>query len=163
MIKLKPLLEDVNGYEFVGFHKQRRERGSPSDDIFVTGNNYGKTYFREILESLYHKDRDYAQAKGWLDFDWSNCYSDDYEDMEDTVADWLNDRGYRWIFVTANRPIGKSGMLGPGVYGWNTYKIYFRRDDVLHIFDDPEGADDIAYAYVYHIKNPPKWEVYQDD
>ena len=107
MIKLKDLLlENVGKYEFVGFHKQRRERGSGYDDMFITGNNYGESHFANILNSLYNNDRSEAQENGWTEFDWSNVYSNEYEKMEEIVADWLNKKGYRWIFVTENRPIG---------------------------------------------------------
>jgi hypothetical protein len=154
MIKLRSLIKENSGYEFVGFHKQKRERGTPYDDLFVANNEYGKTYFREVLDSLYNKDRDYAIQQGWIEFDWSNTYSDQYDEMEKMVVHWLNDKGYRWIFVTQNRPIGVNA------YGNYTYKIFFKISDVLHIFDDPMGADDIAFAYVYHISHPPISEDY---
>jgi len=155
MIKLKSLIEIAPGYEFVGFHKQKRQRPSPYDDMFYAGNNYGKSYFREILDSLFTKDRDEAMKNGWLDYEWDE-YDENYDKMEKEVASWLNEKGYRWIFVTENRPIGVSG------YGENTYKIYFKKNDILHIFDDPMGADDVAYAYVYHISHPPIEEEYYD-
>lgn len=161
MIKLKSLIENLSGYEFIGFHRQKHKRPSEIDDIFFVGGNgsnyYGKMHFREILDSLYNKDRDEAMKMGFLDFDWSNQYSDEYEEMEETVADWLTNKGYRWMFVTENRPHDITG------YGDYIYKVYFRRQDVLHIIDDPYGASDIAYAYVYHINNPPKVEEYTED
>lgn len=148
-----------NGYEFVGFHRQRHQRPSPRDDIFLVssgngGNYYGKEYFVHILDSLYHRDRDEAMANGWFDFDWSNEFADGYEKKEQEVANWLNEKGYRWIFVTENRPHDVEG------YGEYIYKIYFKKQEILQIFDDPCGANDVAYAYVYHIKNPPIAEPY---
>jgi len=156
MIKLKNLIQEkVYDPEFVGFHRQKRTR-SKYDDMFITGNNYGKMYFREILDSLFNKDRDEAMKMRWLDFDWNDKYSDEYDEMEKTVSHWLNEKGYRWIFVTENRPIGITA------YGNYIYKVYFNKEDILHFFPDPYGADDVAYAYVYHIKNPPKFEEYND-
>lgn len=159
MIKLKNILEGVGEYEFAGFHRQKHARPSGRDDLFLSTqgqgrNYYGKTYFREILDALYHKDRDEAMRMGWMEFDWSNEHSDEYEEMEDKVAEWLNQKGYRWLFVTQNRPHDIEG------YGDHIYKIYFKRSDILQVFDDPFGANDLAYAYVYHISNPPKWEEY---
>lgn len=156
MIKLKSLLEnDLDGYDFVGFHRQRRER-SQYDDTFITDNNYGNTHFREILDSLFNADRNEAMNKGWIDYSWDQ-YDEKYEEMEEEVADWLNEKGYRWIFVTQNRPIGVTA------YGTYVFKVYFRDKDALHIFDDPMGADDIADAYLYHISNPPKFEDYDEN
>jgi hypothetical protein len=160
MIKLKSLLkEDSGGYEFVGFHRQQHARPSSRDDVFLVskgngGNYYGKEYFIEILESLYNNDRNEAAQLGWMDYDWSNVYSDDYEEMQSKVSDWLNGKGYRWIFVTESRPHDIEG------YGKYIYKIFFKPSDILHVFDDPFGANDIAYAYVYNIKNPPRFEKY---
>jgi hypothetical protein len=155
MIKLKHLIENVpDEYEFVGFHRQRRKR-SQYDDMFITGNNYGASHFVEVLDSLFFKDRDEAVAKGWLDYSWDE-YDEKYDEMEEEVADWLNEKGYRWIFVTENRPIGVDA------YGKYVYKIYFQKNDVLHIFDDPMGADDVAYAYLYNISNPPFAELYEE-
>lgn len=172
MIKLKELIIENSvfynkaldtAYEFVGYHRQRHKRPSIYDDIFLVeegkgngGNYYGKEYFIELLDSLYNNDKITAMNRGWVDYDWSNEYSDDYEKMEKTVADWLNKRGYRWLFVTENRPHDIEG------YGEYIYKIYFRKQDILHIFDDPYGASDIANAYVYHIKNPLKIEEYNE-
>ena len=155
MIKLKSLLikEDITGYEFSGFHRQRSER-SKYDDVFITGNGYGKDYFARILDNIYNSDRMEAMSLGYADFDWSNEYSNEYDEKEDEVCDWLNDKGYRWIFVTENRPIGVSA------YGEYIYKVYFKKSGIIDIINDPFGADDIAYAYVYHIKNPPKFEEY---
>lgn len=154
MIKLKSLIPETNEeYQFVGFHRQRSER-SKYDDVFITGNNYGKGYFREILDSLHNKDRSEAMELGYTDFDWQNEYSNEYDKMEEIVAEWLNDKGYRWIFITENRPIGVT------VYGNHIYKIYFKQKDILNIIDDPYGADDVAYAYLYHIKNPPLTKEY---
>lgn len=153
MIKLKKLLEtDLNESDFVGFHRQRRER-SKYDDTFITGNDYGNTHFREILDSLFNKDRNEAMVNGWIDYSWDQ-YDEKYDEMEEEVAHWLNEKGYRWIFVTQNRPIGVMA------YGTYVYKVYFDDKDVLHIFDDPMGADDVAYAYLYHISNPPRFELY---
>ena len=159
MIKLKSLLEGIDDYEFVGFHRQKHKRPSARDDLFLSTqgqgrNYYGKTYFREILDSLYEHDKAEAMRRGWLDFDWSNYHSDQYEEMEDIVADWLNKRGYRWLFVTEKHPHDIEG------YGDYIYKIYIKKKDALCILDDPYGANDIAYAYVYHIRNLPKWEIY---
>jgi hypothetical protein len=158
MIKLKDLLKESidTQYEFVGFHRQQHKRPSKIDDIFTTNGNgknyYGKEYFLQILDSLYNNDRLEATNRGWFDFDWTNTYSDDYDEMEELVMDWLNDKGYRWLFVTENRPHDIAG------YGDYIYKIYFKNKDILAILDDPHGANDIAYAYLYNIKNPPKYE-----
>ena len=150
------ILNEITGnYEFVGFHRQRRDR-SRYDDMFITGNNYGADYFSIILDALYNKDRDEAMQKGWLEYSW-DVNDPQYDEMEDIIADWLNEKGYRWIFVTENRPIGVNA------YGDYIFKIYFKDRDVLHIFDDPMGADDVAYAYLYHISNPPKIEPYIED
>lgn len=155
MIKLKSLLENITEkYEFAGFHRQRRKRNS-YDDLFITGNSYGSTYFAFILDAIYSNDRDEALHLGYLDYEW-NEYDENYDQMESDVAKWLNDKGYRWIFVTVNRP---HGIVA---YGKHIYKIYFKKEDILYIFNDPLGADDVAYAYVYHIKNPPKVEEYLD-
>lgn len=161
MIKLKEIIKNnIGEYEFVGYHRQQHQRPSPRDDIFFVGGNgqnyYGKEYFREILDSLLEKDRRMAYNWGWIDFDWSNVYSEKYIIMENKVADWLNKKGYRWIFITENRPHSIEK------YGDYIYEIYFRKKDILHIFDDPYGADDLAYAYVYHISNPPKVKEYQN-
>ena len=56
------------------------------------------------------------------------------------------------MFVTEKRPHDIEG------YGDYIYKIYIK--NAVCILDDPYGANDIAYAYVYHISNPPKWESY---
>ena len=151
MIKLKTLLENISDeYEFVGFHRQRRERGQ-YDDTFILG--YGESHFRDILDALPFDDRDEAMRNGWIDYSW-DAYDENYDKMEDEVSDWLNDKGYRWIFVTENRPIGVEA------YGRFIYKIYFKKSDILEIFSDPMGADDTAYAYLYHIDNPPIAKIY---
>jgi hypothetical protein len=155
MIKLKSLIRESNEYDFVGFHRQRRER-SEYDDQFITGNNYGESHFRGILDALYNNDRMEASEKGWIDYSWDK-YEDNYEEMEEEVAGWLNEKGYRWIFVTETRPHDIDS------YGDFIYKIYFKPSSIIDIIDDPMGASDIAYAYMYHVKNPPMTKEYSDD
>lgn len=156
-VKLLIESDDISSdYEFVGFHRQKRARPSKYDDII--GEQYASDYFSTLFhECLTYDDQDKAKKFNYMEYDWNDQYQDDFDKMANEASDFLYENGYRWIFVTENKPHGIDA------YGNYIYKIYFRKNDVLGIIDDPFGADDIAYAYVYKINAPPKEELYSNN
>jgi hypothetical protein len=138
----KPTITDKD--EFVGYHAQRKPR-SVEDDKFIEG--YGKDYLSSVLEALPSKDRSIAQNRGWLSYDWSNPYAEGYEKKEEIVVDWLNKKGYRWIFVSESRLLGD--------YGNFFYKIYFNLENIIDTIPDI-NVDDAATIYLYKLPTRPK-------
>lgn len=120
--------------EFIGYHCQSSPRNPQYDDKFNPA--YAERFFSQILDALPYDIRDDALAL----LEKRPEYIVEDEDWGEEVADFLNEKNIRWIFVSENKPLPD--------YGEHCYKVYMPDNIVLEYMPDVE-VNYSAYAVLY--------------